>query len=69
MALNSHTSQIVVQIPQRVGLTLLLGTVFRVGYGPDTNEMIAGGRCPDVFTVTKSTDAVRNSVCIGLFLF
>ena len=53
-ALDSQTTQVQVDILQNTDLSQLVGAVFYVGYGIDTDEMLAAGRYRDVFTASEA---------------
>ena len=53
VALDSQTANVQAQILSSVDLTQLVETVFYIGYGTDSAEMISSGRYRDVFTVTQ----------------
>jgi len=52
-ALDSQTTQVQIEILANADLSTLADTVFYVGYGIDTDEMLGAGRYQEVFTVSE----------------
>ncbi|OGA48443.1 MAG: hypothetical protein A3G25_17075 [Betaproteobacteria bacterium RIFCSPLOWO2_12_FULL_63_13] len=52
-ALGSQTTQVEIEILTNADLSQLADTVFYVGYGIDTDEMLAAGRYEEVFTASE----------------
>jgi len=52
-ALDSQTTQVEIAILSNADLSQLADTVFYVGYGIDTDEMLAAGRYEEVFTASE----------------
>jgi hypothetical protein len=53
-ALGSQTTQVQIEILSNADLSTLADTVFYVGYGIDTDEMLAAGRYEEVFTASEA---------------